>query len=267
MLGDNYIHDDDQEDLKNLPSFLSGERKGDFSAVPEGYFNNLPDKIMDSIEEAELLDIAPFFSQIPRTNPFSVPADYFEELPGIILSEIRFGLIEKESVLKKAQSNYFEELPQEISSSLTLEKLQIKKEEPFAVPADYFDWLPSLIQDRILATNRAKLSWASLKAILLPKYVLPSALAFLLLVFIGIQVANQHALSIQPSAPIAFNEKDKKEVIDNFELYGFDESIVMDHASACRKPLEESAGPGDKGAAIDFLIENNADMNGISNEN
>jgi hypothetical protein len=264
----NHIDDDGQEDFKNLPSFLSGIRKEDFFPAPEGYFDSLCDRITDRIEEEELFSSVPVLAQIPKSNPYAVPADYFEELPDIIGSAIRLDKIGKEqTILNPGQSLYFQELPQDIASAISLEKLQIHKTEPFAVPADYFDWLPSRIQDRILATKKQTFSWSRLQQLFVPKYWIPSGLAVLILVFVGIRIADQHSLSNPAYGQFAFSEKDKKEVIDNFELFGFDEGIVMDHVSACRKPTDDPAVSTDKGAEIDYLIDSNADINTVGAEN
>jgi hypothetical protein len=263
------IGDDDQEDFDKLPSFLSGMRREEFAAVPNGYFDNLSQQIAERIEEEELFASVPVFSQIPKINPFTVPSDYFEELPESIGSAILLDSIgKKQAIPEHVQPLYFEELTQDITSAISLENLQIKKEDPFLVPADYFDWLPSRIQDRILATKKQAFTWAWLQHLLVPKYWVPTAFAALLLVFIGIRIADQHSLTGNHPAQFALSEKDKKEVIDNFELFGFDENIVMDHVSAYyKKPADDPAVSSDKVAEIDYLIDNNADVSAVGSEN
>ncbi len=265
MKANNHIGDE-QEDLNDLPSFLPGIRKEAFSAVPEGYFESLSDRILDKIEDTELLESAPVFSQIPKVAPPAVPANYFDELPEMIFSEIRLDEIRKQSA-EPAYASYFEQLHLEIESAVILEKLQIGKEEPFAVASDYFDWLPSVIQNRILENKKQAFSWTWLQQLLLPKFMVPSALAFLILVFIGIRLTDDKRMPSKDSGIFALNQKDKKEVLDNFELFGFDENIVLDHVSACRTSTDEPLVPNDKGAAIDYLMDNNIDMSTVGTEN
>ncbi len=50
--------------------------------VPEGYFESLSDKVMDSIHAL------PDFEKQALNQPYSVPAGYFEELPNLINDKI-----------------------------------------------------------------------------------------------------------------------------------------------------------------------------------
>lgn len=57
------------------------------SDVPEGYFDELPAMVLQQVNtnelnpvQAELMELAPFLANIPKTNPLTVPDSYFETL-------------------------------------------------------------------------------------------------------------------------------------------------------------------------------------------
>src|SRR5437763_537258 len=59
-----------RDELKDAPKLSSLEKKDSFS-VPDGYFDNLPDQVMNKIAANPLLN---------TENPFIVPDFYFEKL-------------------------------------------------------------------------------------------------------------------------------------------------------------------------------------------
>jgi hypothetical protein len=72
-----------KENIDRLEENLNGQiglKKNSFS-VPEGYFDNLHQSIMDKIETL------PDFEKSAVKNPFNVPENYFERLP-IDISQI-----------------------------------------------------------------------------------------------------------------------------------------------------------------------------------
>jgi hypothetical protein len=65
-----------------LKEMLKNSSSGPAFNVPDGYFDSLSEKVMDSI------NALPDFEKQPVTQPFSVPADYFEKLPENINNRI-----------------------------------------------------------------------------------------------------------------------------------------------------------------------------------
>jgi hypothetical protein len=249
---------DDSEDLHPLPSFLSGMKQMEAFSVPEGYFEALPGRVMDKIEDLEAIEAAPLFSSIAKPVNPPVPEGYFDSLADSIQAEIVLLQIKKEV---PESASYFEGLPVEIETAILLDKLAISKEEPMFVEADYFDWLPSRIQDRIIAseTRQTRFSW--LRQWLLPRYLLPASAGFILILLIGIRIFGfQGNATLPDTAQLNLTEKDKKEVIENLDLLGFDPGLVNEHlaghAIMGNASIENST---DKSAAIDYLIENNTD--------
>jgi len=231
----------EQEDFTNPFSFLSEEQfrktkeEASFCQVPVNYFDTLSERI-----EAELPDL-----ELAEQESFLL-------------------LLKKESVI--APPAYFEGLPEEIDSAIRLQQLQIGREEPFAVPADYFEWLPTLIQDRISETAPARFTLAGFKQLFSPRYWIAGMVAAALVMLLGIRLFNQPVLPATAPTAVALNDTDKKEVLDNLELYGFEESVVMDHVAAKNKTIEIPETAVDKRAEIDYLIDNNADLSTLSTE-
>jgi hypothetical protein len=231
-------HINDAEDLSNPFSFLTPlqfeERKGKQMEyrLSDSYFEDLDSRIMERIE---YMETTPAFSKA-LNEPQSVPSGYFENL-GI-----------------------------EIETAIRLEKLGLSREEPFTVPADYFDWLPSLVQDRVSGSSRIRFSLSSLKALLSPRYWITGMVAAVVIILVGIHVFDSSPPAQHSAEAVALNENDRKELLENLEFYGFDESIVSDHIASKIKTAETAEASPDKKAEIDYLIENNADLNTIVTE-
>lgn len=65
-----------------LKELLKNSNSGQSFQVPDGYFESLSGKVMDSIHAL------PDFDKQSVSQPFSVPADYFENLPLAISNKI-----------------------------------------------------------------------------------------------------------------------------------------------------------------------------------
>jgi len=69
------------EDREDFPPFDQFSGGASVFQVPDGYFEQASNHIMDLIEEDELLtQEAPMLSSIPKQNIFVVPAEYWEQL-------------------------------------------------------------------------------------------------------------------------------------------------------------------------------------------
>lgn len=49
--------------------------------IPNRYFENLPDRILNKIYQEDSEQLPEIIAQIKRNNPYSVPVDYFDQLP------------------------------------------------------------------------------------------------------------------------------------------------------------------------------------------
>lgn len=110
-----------------------------------------------------------------RRNPFIVPNGYFDNLPNQIRSEI--SLREKHSVEQNSFSvpdGYFDQLTQDIKTQITVKDLKEKiSEDGFTVPKNYFDTLRNHTLDKIHAKPK--------KTIYLKKWVNYASVACLLI--------------------------------------------------------------------------------------
>jgi hypothetical protein len=256
------IHtNDDAEDLNKVATFLTSGKNSEPFEVPAGYFESLCDRISERIELDEL---APVFSTIARPENPEIPAGYFAGLPDTIGSGILLDSIREST---ETPANYFEELPAEIENSMLLQQLNISKEAPFSTEPDYFDWLPSRIQDRIVESTRPHPAFAWFRQILQTKYMVPAG--FILLLLLGVRIFFTPSISIagtsSGAAKMSLSENEKSEVIDNFELLGFDESLVNENLSAGISSLSKPTQT--KNDTIEFLLENNSELNLSALEN
>jgi hypothetical protein len=118
------------QELRDLESSLADLSAQNTYSVPEGYFDQLADRVLSRIRAMEaataaeeLGHLSPLLSQLPKTMPYTVPAGYFESLESTLVSVAMYG--EQEAA---------EEL-ENISPLLS----GLKKEMPYSVPAGYFD--------------------------------------------------------------------------------------------------------------------------------
>jgi len=49
--------------------------------APNGYFENLPDRILNNIYQSDLEQLPEIIAQMNRNNPYKVPEGYFDYLP------------------------------------------------------------------------------------------------------------------------------------------------------------------------------------------
>jgi len=162
--------------------------------VPSGYFELLPDRIMERIKTAyagsvknELEALSPVISQIEKNNiTYVVPENYFESFPGLLLSRIKAedatSVSEELSILSpllsradkknpfSTPSGYFNELSDNLVEGVKaiefvkdeLEQLSplmggLSKKNVYTVPGEYFDTLAENILQRIKhAQEKAK---------------------------------------------------------------------------------------------------------------
>jgi hypothetical protein len=255
----------DPEDLSNPFPLVAkiGTEVG--HGVPANYFESLAGQIMDEIESQEILNAAPSLGSLKKEDPYTVPEGYFEALAGQIQSEINLSKTALKSPV--LPDSFFEEQALQIESAIALEKLQLSKEEPYKVPAGYFEMLSGRIQDRTEGTREKRPVMGRIKQLVFDNYWIPASLAAVCVLLLGIRMFLAGPEIVSPAHDVALNEGDKKEVIDNLELYGFDDAIVLDHVSSKSKMIENTDASPDKKATIDYLIENNVDVNSISTDN
>ena len=118
------------QELRELQSTLANLAPQNTYTVPDGYFENLANEVLNRIRantssspNEELGHLSPFLSALSRKMPFTVPAGYFEnvEIPALQTTFAEPASAQEE----------LERLSPMLSS--------LKKELPYAVPQGYFE--------------------------------------------------------------------------------------------------------------------------------
>jgi len=110
------------------PELTGISRKSPLTPPPNGYFGQLSSQVMQKIkmEEAatELAALSPLLASMPKEMPFSLPEGYFEQFPAQLLQQIQ----EEESVSPFAE---------------------LTKTAPFSMPAGYFEQLSAQVMQKV----------------------------------------------------------------------------------------------------------------------
>ena len=80
------LHDEIEDELKEIAPHLSSVPKSHPFKVPSAYFEELEMKLISSINKQENRE--EIISSFPNEHPFNVPENYFNDLPSAILSKI-----------------------------------------------------------------------------------------------------------------------------------------------------------------------------------
>jgi len=265
----------DSEDLNNPFDAVPRTAQDLGFLVPKDYFEGLSSRILDKIADQEIEETSALLAKLDKKESFPVPDGYFDELSVQILSQINIHTalgITVNQVNASPSETYFDELASEIENAVILEKLEMRKEVPFAVPSGYFEQLSAQILDKINEPIQIQTRFGKIRHMVVSNYWMPVSLAAACLLLITLRIIAPPDAGYSPLSNVALNETalndtDKKEVIDNLELYGIDEAVVLEHVSSKSKPAENTEASSDKGAAIDYLIENNVDLNSITTDN
>ncbi len=130
----------------------------------------------------------------------------------------------------------------------------IKKENPFQVPDNYFESLPSIIQERCIASQPVRKPWYTF--LLKPKISLSLGFALVLLVA-GINFTNLN--NTTPTAPQPLSQTDQA----GFEVEDIDENILVDMiASTPALPKQETENTPEE----EYLIDHNIELSQLINE-
>jgi adenylate kinase len=104
--------------------------------VPAGYFEQLPEQILQRVRTAEVKEeletLSPLLAEAPKSVPLTVPPDYFNQLSQQILQKINTDTA-----------------PEELPSFLA----EMPGAFPMSAPDGYFNSLPALILQKIHATE------------------------------------------------------------------------------------------------------------------
>lgn len=76
--------DNISEELTSLSQHVAQLPKNTPFTVPNGYFDNFPARLMDTIQheapEQELIELSPLLKSLKHENPYTIPEGYFSDL-------------------------------------------------------------------------------------------------------------------------------------------------------------------------------------------
>ncbi len=130
------------KELQEIAPMLSKLEKKNFYAVPENYFVNFKNEILEQVKlngvKQELKTIAPALLKVKMQSAVEVPSNYFNSFSGDLIKKIRTNEVAAE--LK------------EIAPTLS----EVGKINLLEVPANYFTSFPQQMMKRIAAGQKAK---------------------------------------------------------------------------------------------------------------
>jgi hypothetical protein len=176
----------------------------------------------------------PYLNRQGNKNPFRTDAGYFDSFAEKMMGRI----------------NEFEELSVEapVLSS-------IPRYNPFEVPADYFEELPTIIQQKSITVKSGNSFAGWVRMIFRPNFALP-VICIIAIAFAGIRYLNNN------------NSIDKISIAEELtideQLLQIDESTIIDALASVSVPEIES----DPESALieDYLLENDIDELNLNNE-
>jgi major membrane immunogen (membrane-anchored lipoprotein) len=173
-----------KSELELLSPLLAKMDKTNPFSVPEGYFQQLSDNIL------EKTIYLPSFGNAPVSKP-DVPEGYFENLATSILQKI------------KAKA---EETPAEELKNLSPLLYSLKSEQVFTVPNGYFEGFADTVVSRINTRQQAKVVSFASRTRLIFKYAAAAVITGLVAVgsFLALQKSDDPGLN--PSPAIAASE-------------------------------------------------------------
>lgn len=172
------------------------------------------------------------FNNAGNSNPFKPGEDYFENFQ----NKIMFRVEEFEEL--KIEAPVLSNIP---------------KYNPFEVPADYFDELPTAIQEKCTIRN-LKLTWKEwLAMIFRPNFAIP-VLSVFLIAFSAIYYLQKNQMEIEPFVAEEINIEE--------QLQNIDESTIIDALAA--QVNNETSIDTDQDKIMNYLLENDIDETNLN---
>lgn len=142
-------------ELQGISPYLAGLAQQVPYAVPVGYFDQLPEQLLQLVKtaddpSAELAELSPFLSGLARKTPFSAPPGYFDQVP----DEVSAGI----SAIEQTA---------EVLETLHPILAAAKHINPYRVPVNYFEELPAILlekrpqQGRVIGINKNWFKYAA----------------------------------------------------------------------------------------------------------
>lgn len=186
-------------------------------------------------EDNNLNDMAPKLSKLGAKHPFNPSDDYFNSFASKLLSRIE---------------------DEEDIRSIAPTLLSIDKYSPFEVPADYFEELPTIIQEKVIVNNTPSFRFEWLRLLFRPNFAVP-LIAIVFLTIVGINYMNQKAE--------VMNTDTLEELSLEDQLYYINETDIIEQLTADAS-LDVETYSEEENSIEDYLIDNNIEESKLRNE-
>jgi hypothetical protein len=243
--------DDILNELNELSPLLAGIDCKNVFSVPEGYFNTVADTVLVCVNA-----VAP-----SNHTESDVPAGYFDTLASNILGKINGTVanelseiapflagIKKENPFK-VPKNYFEQLPSDVVAIMQEEKIPVvlqdaKALQSFTVPQGYFENLSADILSKVKNDSGAKVITMPKRMNLLVKYAV--AAAIIGAVALGVYKFTNNTSIISGSENLVkIDSVITKGMTIAADTQKFDETLGNLDEEAISKYLEQNASESD----------------------
>lgn len=243
--------DDILNELNELSPLLAGIDSKNVFCIPEDYFNTVADTILACVNTEALLNPA----------ESDVPAGYFDSLASNILGKINgtaanelseiapfLAGIKKENPFKVPQ-NYFEQLPSDVVAIQKEERIPVilqdaRTLQPFTVPLGYFDNLSADILSKVKKDSGAKLITMLKRSSMVVKYA--AAAVIIGAITLGVYKFTNNTSVISGNGGLAnVDSVITKGMTIAADTQKFDETLGNLDEEAISKYLEQNASESD----------------------
>ncbi|MVT06648.1 hypothetical protein [Chitinophaga tropicalis] len=237
--------------------------KPPFGEAPDGYFDQLPDLIMQKVHavevQEELEGLSPLLAAAPKTFP-AVESEYFDQLPDLIMQKIN-AREELESISPflaeipgisplPAPVGYFDQLPemimQKIEAQEELEAIspllaEMPKTIPMSAPAGYFDQFSDTV---LAAVQEAPAAPKVVRMRIRPLIRWAAAASLLALVSTSTLLFLKNNQYNQSYSEVNFSEISDQEIVDYLQAHmdAFDKEELATMAPAGENAPIPAAG-------------------------
>lgn len=180
------------------------------------------------------------------------------------LSKLKSNSLRHTERSRSADESYFDSFTSKLQNRIDDEEeikalaptlLSIDKYNPFDVPKDYFEELPTLIQARVIE-NKEKSTIVDWLFWLLRPRLAVSMIVILFISITGIYYMNNNSIK---------NTEATEELSLEDNLYYINESDILEHLTADASTAIESVSE-DENSIENYLLDNNIDESNLSNE-
>lgn len=256
--------------------------KPSFGEAPAGYFDQLPDLILQKVHAAEVQEelesLSPLLAAAPKAFP-SVENEYFDQLPDLIMQKINAReelasispfLAEMPSIPPMpAPAGYFDQLPemimQKVEAREELEAIspllaEMPKTMPMSVPDSYFDQFSNTV---LAAVQEAPAGSKVVRMRMRPLIRWAAAACLLALVSTSTLLFLKNNQQSQSYSEVNFSDISDQEIVDYLQAHmdAFDKEEL-----ATMAPVVENTPIPAAGNLSTEEIQNYLDNAGLLNE-